>query len=43
MIPGGSDIIVNSNGSVKKTATTVDVDGIKYTVKNYVATVKADE
>lgn len=43
MIPAGSDIIVNSNGSVKKTATTVDVDGTKYTVKNYVATVKADE
>ena len=43
MIPAGSEIIVNSNGSVKKTATTVDVDGTKYTVKNYVATVKTED
>ena len=40
LIPAGSDIIVNSNGSVKKNATTVDVDGTKYTVEGYLAKVK---
>ena len=43
VIPAGTSIIVNSNGTVKKNASTVDVDGTKYSVKNYVATVKPDQ
>ena len=43
MIKAGSAIIVNSNGTVKKNASTVDVDGVKYSVKNYVATEKEDQ
>ena len=42
-IPKNTEIIVNSNGTVKKNATTVDVDGVKYEVKDYVATVKKDQ
>ncbi len=42
-LEAGTCVIVNSNGSVKKTATTVDVDGEKWTVKNYVATRKVEE
>ncbi len=43
MIEAGSAIIVNSNGTVKKNASTVDVDGVKYSVKNYVAIEKEDQ
>ena len=43
VIEAGSAIIVNSNGTVKRNASTVDVDGVKYSVKNYVATVKEDQ
>ena len=43
VVYGGQEIIVNSNGSVKKNASTVDVDGEKWTVSGYVATRKADQ
>ena len=36
-------VIVNSNGTVKKNASTVDVDGTKYTVKGYFATEKGED
>ena len=42
-IEAGTAIIVNSNGTVKKNASTVDVDGVKYSVKNYVAVEKEDQ
>ena len=42
-IPANTTIIVNSNGTVKKNASTVDVDGVKYSVKNYVAVEKEDQ
>lgn len=42
-IPANTTIIVNSNGTVKKNASTVDVDGVKYSVKNYVAVEKKDQ
>ena len=43
VIPANTSIIVNTNGTVKKNASTVDVDGTKYSVKNYVATVKPNQ
>ena len=43
VIPSGTPIIVNSNGTVKKSASSVDVDGVKYTVTDYVASVKLDQ
>ena len=39
----GTQIIVNASGTVKKSAATVDVDGVKYSVKDYAATEKADQ
>lgn len=42
-IKAGTPVIINSNGTVKKNATTVDVDGVKYSVKDYVATEKEDQ
>ncbi|MGI5946802.1 MAG: hypothetical protein ACOX8K_05295 [Lachnospiraceae bacterium] len=43
VIPANTTVIVNASGTVKKSASTVDVDGVKYSVKNYVATEKADQ
>ena len=43
LIPAGKDIIVNSNGTVKKSASSIDVDGTKYTVSNYIAVPKKDQ
>ena len=43
VIPAGTQIIVNASGTVKKSAATVDVDGVKYSVKDYAATEKADQ
>ena len=37
------EVIVNSNGTVKKNAGSVDVDGTKYTVKGYFATEKEED
>ncbi len=42
-LKNGGTVIVNSNGTVKKNASTVEVDGVKFSVKNYVATKKADQ
>lgn len=41
-IEEGTPVIVNSSGTVKKNASTVDVDGVKYKVDDYVAEVKPD-
>lgn len=43
VIKAGTRIIVNSSGTVKRNASTVDVDGIKYTVDDYVASKKPDQ
>ena len=42
-IGAGKFIIVNSNGTVKKSASSIDIDGVKYTVTDYIATEKPDE
>lgn len=36
----GGLVIVNSNGTVKRNATKVDVEGVEYVVKDYIATAK---
>ena len=43
VIKAGTTVIVNASGTVKKSASTVDVVGVKYSVKTYVATEKADQ
>ncbi len=40
VIPANSLVIVNSNGTVKRNATKVDIDGTEYVVKEYVASPK---
>ena len=41
VIPTGSQVIIGTSGKVKKSGT-VTIDGIKYTVKDYVATEKPE-
>ena len=37
VIPAGSQVIVNSNGTVKRSASKIEIDGVNYKVVDYVA------
>ena len=36
-LENGGLVVVNSNGTVKKNASKIEIDGVKYKVVNYIA------